>query len=211
VPGDDADVQARYVEATVRGVRVGGLYLPNGNPVGTEKYPYKLGWMDRLRARAETLLAAGQPFVMGGDFNVIPEERDAADPAAWVGDALFLIETRRRFRALLNLGLTDSWRALNPTAIGYSFWDYQNRAWQADNGIRIDHLLASPEIADRLDACIIDREPPDLLIRQEFVVRIPSWWCGKPAYTADGPFRPAFLQGRPRECISQNVACRHLG
>jgi exodeoxyribonuclease III len=159
LPGDDADVQARYVEATVRGVRVGGLYLPNGNPVGTEKYPYKLGWMDRLRARAETLLAAGQPFIMGGDFNVIPEERDAADPAAWVGDALFLIETRRRFRALLNLGLTDSWRALNPTAIGYSFWDYQNRAWQADNGIRIDHLLASPEIADRLDACIIDREP----------------------------------------------------
>lgn len=157
--GDGSDVQARYVEATVRGVRVCGLYLPNGNPAGTEKYDYKLAWMERLRWRAETLLAAGTPFVMGGDFNVIPEERDAADPAAWVGDALFLLETRRRFRALMNLGLTDCWRALNPTAIGYSFWDYQNRAWAADNGIRIDHLLASPEIADRLDACVIDREP----------------------------------------------------
>src|SRR5882757_8241996 len=111
LPGDEADVQARYVEATVRGVRVCGLYLPNGNPAGTEKYPYKLGWMDRLKHRAETLLAAGTPFVMGGDFNVIPEERDAADPAAWVGDALFLLETRRRFRSLLHLGLTDSWRA----------------------------------------------------------------------------------------------------
>jgi exodeoxyribonuclease-3 len=96
---------------------------------------------------------------MGGDFNVIPEARDAADPAAWVDDALFRLETRRRFRALTHLGLTDSWRALNPTATGYSFWDYQGQAWQADNGIRIDHLLASPEIADRLEACIIDREP----------------------------------------------------
>jgi exodeoxyribonuclease-3 len=157
--GNGEDVQARYVEGTVRGVRVCGLYLPNGNPAGTEKYGYKLAWMDRLRRRAETLLAAGQPFVMGGDFNVIPEARDAADPAAWVDDALFRLETRRRFRALTHLGLTDSWRALNPTATGYSFWDYQGQAWQADNGIRIDHLLASPEIADRLEACIIDREP----------------------------------------------------
>lgn len=159
LPGDEGDAQARYVEATVRGVRVCGLYLPNGNPAGTEKYDYKLAWMERLRHRAEALLAAGIPFVMGGDFNVIPEERDAADPAAWVDDALFRLDTRRSFRALLNLGLTDSWRALNPTAIGYSFWDYQNRAWQADNGIRIDHLLASPEAADRLDACTIDRDP----------------------------------------------------
>ncbi|WP_026868874.1 exodeoxyribonuclease III [Inquilinus limosus] len=157
--GDGADTQARYLEATVRGVRVCGLYLPNGNPAGTEKYDYKLAWMERLRRRAETLLTAGTPFVMGGDFNVIPEARDAADPAAWTSDALFLLETRRRFRALLHLGLTDSWRALNPTAVGYSFWDYQNQAWQADNGIRIDHLLVSPELADRLDACIIDREP----------------------------------------------------
>ncbi|MGK9233587.1 exodeoxyribonuclease III [Inquilinus limosus] len=157
--GDGADTQARYLEATVRGVRVCGLYLPNGNPAGTEKYDYKLAWMERLHRRAETLLAAGTPFVMGGDFNVIPEARDAADPAAWTSDALFLLETRRRFRALLHLGLTDSWRALNPTAVGYSFWDYQNQAWQADNGIRIDHLLVSPELADRLDACIIDREP----------------------------------------------------
>ncbi|WP_225773333.1 exodeoxyribonuclease III [Inquilinus sp. Marseille-Q2685] len=157
--GNGDDTQARYVEGTVRGVRVCGLYLPNGNPAGTEKYDYKLAWMDRLRRRAETLLAAGRPFVMGGDFNVIPEARDAADPAAWTEDALFLLETRRRFRALMHLGLTDSWRALNPTATGYSFWDYQGQAWQADNGIRIDHLLASPELADRLDACIIDREP----------------------------------------------------
>ncbi len=161
LPGDADDVQARYVEAVVRGegepVRVASLYLPNGNPPDTEKYPYKLGFMDRLTRRAAALLAAEECFVLAGDFNVIPEDRDVYDPAAWLGDALFLPETRRRFRTLLNLGLTDAVRATTDAGGLYSFWDYQAGAWQRDRGIRIDHLLLSPRAADRLRAAAIDR------------------------------------------------------
>ncbi|RKQ72992.1 exodeoxyribonuclease III [Oceanibaculum indicum] len=158
LPGDDSDEQARYVEATVQGVRVASLYLPNGNPVDSEKYPYKLGWMKRLKAHAATLLASEQPVVLAGDYNVIPEPRDCYDPAAWAGDALFLPETRRHFREIVNLGYTDAFRAIHPQRVAYSFWDYQAGRWQRDEGIRIDHLLLSPQAADRLRDAGIDKK-----------------------------------------------------
>jgi exodeoxyribonuclease III len=161
LPGDDDDVQARYVEAVIRDesgpVRVASIYLPNGNPPDTEKYPYKLGFMDRLTRRAAALLADEECFVLAGDYNVIPDARDAYDASAWVNDALFLPETRRRYQTLLNLGLTDALRATTDAAGIYSFWDYQAGAWQRNRGIRIDHLLLSPKAADRLRSATVDK------------------------------------------------------
>jgi exodeoxyribonuclease-3 len=159
LPGDEADEQARYVEGTVEGVRIASLYLPNGNPVGTEKYPYKLAWMDRLRAHAIKLLATEQPFVLAGDYNICPTDDDVYDPVGWRNDALCRTETRREYRALINLGFTDAVRALNPQPHYYSFWDYQAGRWQRDEGLRIDHLLLSPQAADRLVQSGIDRGP----------------------------------------------------
>jgi exodeoxyribonuclease-3 len=139
---------------------VASIYLPNGNPIGTEKFAYKLAWMERLRAHAASLLETDEPLVLGGDYNVIPEPIDCHDPRAWEGDALFRPESRSSFRALLHLGLIDAFRALHPDeARAYSFWDYQAGAFQLDHGIRIDHLLLSPLAADRLAACAIDKEP----------------------------------------------------
>ena len=159
--GDDTDLQARYLEAVVNdaagAVRVATIYLPNGNPPDTDKYPYKLAFMDRLTQRASALLAAEETFVLAGDFNVIPEARDVYDVTAWTGDALFLPQTRQRFRTLLNLGLTDALRATTDEAGLYTFWDYQAGAWQRNKGIRIDHLLLSPRAADRLNAVSIDK------------------------------------------------------
>jgi len=161
LPGDDSDVQARYVEAVVThgaGVlRVGSIYLPNGNPVGTDKYPYKLAWLDRLLRHTQRLLTLEEPLVLAGDYNVIPEPRDAKDPDAWRNDALFLPQTRDAFRSLLNLGLTDALRATTDEAGVYTFWDYQAGAWQRNNGIRIDHLLLSPQAADRLQSVVVDK------------------------------------------------------
>jgi exodeoxyribonuclease-3 len=161
LPGDDGDSQARYVEAVVGHgagvVRVASIYLPNGNPVGTEKYPYKLAWLDRLTQRTRGLLALEEPLVLAGDYNVIPEARDAKDPDAWRNDALFLPQTRDAFRSLLNLGLTDALRATTDEAGVYTFWDYQAGAWQRNNGIRIDHLLLSPQAADRLQSVVVDQ------------------------------------------------------
>jgi exodeoxyribonuclease-3 len=161
LPGDDGDSQARYVEAVVGHgagvVRVASIYLPNGNPVGTEKYPYKLAWLDRLTQRTRGLLALEEPLVLAGDYNVIPEPRDAKDPDAWRNDALFLPQTRDAFRSLLNLGLTDALRATTDEAGVYTFWDYQAGAWQRNNGIRIDHLLLSPQAADRLQSVVVDQ------------------------------------------------------
>ena len=159
LPGNEADEQARYIEATVDAVRVASIYLPNGNPVGTEKFTYKLDWMEHLIARAEALLAAEETFVLGGDYNVIPQDVDCHDPPAWADDALMQPESRARFRALCYLGLTEAYRALNPETVNYSFWDYQGGAWPKDHGIRIDHLLLSPQAADRLTASDIDRGP----------------------------------------------------
>lgn len=159
LPGDGEDLQARYLEVEFGGVRVINIYLPNGNPVGTDKFSYKLAWMERLRARLASLRAEEVKFVIGGDFNVIPEDEDCHDPAAWAGDALFRPESRNAYRALLNLGLTDALRAVNKAGGEYTFWDYQAGAWPRNKGIRIDHFLLSPALADRLAGCVIDREP----------------------------------------------------
>jgi exodeoxyribonuclease-3 len=160
--GDSEDEQARYIEAVVPNgegiVRVASIYLPNGNPPQTEKYAYKLAFMDRLIAHVKNLLTLEEPLVLAGDYNVIPTSNDAADPAAWEGDALFLPETRARFRSLLNLGLIDALRATTDAASLYTFWDYQAGAWQRNKGIRIDHHLLSPRAADRLVAVVIDKE-----------------------------------------------------
>ena len=161
LPGDDGDDHARYLEAVVpcdgAVVRVASIYLPNGNPVGTDKFAYKLAWMDRLIGHATRLMALEEPLVLAGDFNVIPVPEDARNPEAWLGDALFQPESRDRYRRLLNLGLTDGFRACDAEAGSYTFWDYQGGAWQKDNGIRIDHLLLSPQAADRLTRSEIDR------------------------------------------------------
>ena len=163
LPGDPDDPQARYVEATVAGVRVASLYLPNGNPVASEKYPYKLRWMERLRAHAAQLLTVESPLVLGGDFNIIPEPEDVYAPAEWSEDALFRSESRRAFRALLHLGLTDAFRALHPgQPKAWTFWDYQAGRWPRDQGLRIDHFLLSSRAADRLVSCAIDRAPRGL-------------------------------------------------
>lgn len=159
LPTDDGDTQARYVEGTVAGLRVASIYLPNGNPVDSEKFPYKLKWMERLGVRARQLLEAERPFVLGGDYNVAPTDEDVYDPARFRNDALCRPETRRQFRALLNLGLTEAWRALHAEKHVYSYWDYFGRAFEHDDGWRIDHLLLSPQAADRLARCEIDREP----------------------------------------------------
>lgn len=160
LPGEPEDAQARYVEGTTCGIRVASIYLPNGNPVASDKYPYKLRWLARLRDHVTALLEREQALVLGGDYNVIPKPEDVYDPKAWVDDALFKRETRLAFRAVVNLGLTDAFRALQPTAAhAYTYWDYQASAWSADRGLRIDHLLLSPQAADRLSACEIDRTP----------------------------------------------------
>jgi exodeoxyribonuclease-3 len=161
LPGDEADPQSRFIEATVTdgtlSVRVASIYLPNGNPLGTEKFPYKLAWMARLEAHARALMEAEMPVVLAGDFNVIPEPADAKRPAAWVGDALFQPETRSAFRKLENLGYLDAVRACHPEPGVYTFWDYQAGAWQKDDGIRIDFQLLSPQATDRLSAAGVDR------------------------------------------------------
>ncbi|GAA6182002.1 exodeoxyribonuclease III [Shimia sp. NS0008-38b] len=161
LPGDESDEQARYIEATVMGdtpVRVCGLYLPNGNPCPGPKYDYKLAWMERLYARAQELMATEEPFLMAGDYNVIPQDEDAAKPEVWQEDALARPESRAAFRRLMNLGFTEAFRACNQMPGRYSFWDYQAGAWNRNNGIRIDHFLLSPQCADLLQNCQIDKE-----------------------------------------------------
>lgn len=159
--GDPDDVHARFLEGlvSVKGaaLRVACLYLPNGNPPGTEKYPYKLKWMSRLLDYAKERLTAEERFILAGDFNVIPAPADVHNPAAWAGDALFLPATRERFQALIDLGLTDALRAVTDEPGQYTFWDYQAGAWQKNNGIRIDHMLLSPQASDHLLAAGIDR------------------------------------------------------
>ena len=152
LPGDDSDEQARWIEATVVGdhaaVRLCGLYLPNGNPAPGPKYDYKLAWMARMEAHARTLLAQEMPLVLAGDYNVIPQDEDAAKPEAWREDALALPQSRAASRRILNLGFTEAIRARTQAPGLYSFWDYQAGAWERNNGIRIDHLLLSPQAAD---------------------------------------------------------------
>ncbi|HTH16027.1 MAG TPA: exodeoxyribonuclease III [Magnetospirillum sp.] len=159
LPEANGDEQARYIEATVCGLRVASLYLPNGNPAPGEKFDYKLAWMRRLVTHAQNLLATEVPFVLGGDYNVCPTDDDVYDPVNWQADALCRPESRALYRQLCHLGLTDAFRALHAEAHRYTFWDYQAGAWQRDNGLRIDHLLLSPQTADRLVACDIDKAP----------------------------------------------------
>ena len=161
LPDGEGDDHARYIEAVVSGptpVRVGGIYLPNGNPIGTEKFAYKLAWMGRLHRHAQDLLELEEPLVLCGDYNVIPEPRDADKPEAWLGDALFQPESRAAFRGLKNLGLTEAFLEIDGAPESYTFWDYQAGAWQRNHGIRIDHHLLSPQAADRLRGCVIHRD-----------------------------------------------------
>ncbi|MDD9979051.1 MAG: exodeoxyribonuclease III [Boseongicola sp.] len=159
LPGDPEDEQARWIEATVVGetpVRVCGLYLPNGNPVPGPKYDYKLDWMRRLKDRAAQLLAQEEPAVMCGDYNIIPQDEDAARPEVWQEDALARPESRAAFREILNLGFTEAFRARQHAPGHYSFWDYQAGAWDRNDGIRIDHHLLTPQAADLLKDCWIE-------------------------------------------------------
>ena len=161
LPGDHSDDHARFMEAVIStkdgSLRVATIYLPNGNPPDTDKYSYKIKWMNRLIDYARERLALEEPLVLAGDYNVIPAAGDARNPSAWTSDALFLPATRERFRALCHLGLTDAVRASSEEAGLYTFWDYQAGAWQKNNGIRIDHVLLSPQAADRLIGATIDR------------------------------------------------------
>ena len=161
LPGDDTDEQARWIEATVvgtRAIRLCGLYLPNGNPAPGPKYDYKLAWMARMKDRAQALLATEEPVVMAGDYNIIPQDEDAARPETWREDALALPESRAAFRRIVNLGYTEAFRARIEGPGHYSFWDYQAGAWSRNNGIRIDHLLLSPQAADLMRDVGIDKE-----------------------------------------------------
>lgn len=184
LPGDETDEQARWIEATVVGkqaIRLCGLYLPNGNPVelqedGTPvpggKYAYKLAWMERLKARAEQLLAEETPFLMAGDYNIIPQAEDAKRPEAWKEDALHRPESRAAYQRILNLGFTEAFRARHHGPGHYSFWDYQAGAWNRDDGIRIDHFLLSPQAADLLCDCQIDK---DVRGREKPSDHVPVW------------------------------------
>ena len=169
LPGDEADSHARYLETIIRpepsaeaggALRIVNIYLPNGNPVGTEKFAYKLAWMDRLQLQLSAWLSSDVPTIIGGDFNVIPEDIDCHKPASWVRDALFQPETRSRYHAFLALGYIDAFRSLHPAESGqFTYWDYFRNAFETNRGIRIDHFLLSPVLAQRLTACEIDRTP----------------------------------------------------
>jgi exodeoxyribonuclease III len=161
LPGDDFDDHARFMEAVVStsagALRIASIYLPNGNPPNTDKYSYKIRWMDRLIRYAHERLQLEEPLALAGDFNVIPTEIDARHPDRWIADALFLPPTREKFRALCNLGFTDAVRAGTDGPGPFTFWDYQAGAWQKNDGIRIDHLLLSPQASDRLIAAGVDK------------------------------------------------------
>ncbi len=159
LPGDHGDDHARYVEATVAGVRVASIYLPNGNPVGTEKFRYKLAFLDRLRRHAQELLASEAPVVLAGDWNVCPSDEDVWDPKAMAGDALCQPQSRAAFRSILHQGWTDAVRAFHPHTREYTYWDYFQNRFERDQGLRIDHLLLSPRAADRLAGAGVDRAP----------------------------------------------------
>jgi exodeoxyribonuclease-3 len=158
--GDDADAHARFLEVMIEGIRIVDVYLPNGNPIGTEKFIYKLEWMDRLIQQMVGWRKGSVPTLVGGDFNVIPEDIDCHKPASWMRDALFQPEPRARYRALLELGYVDAFRSLHPGETGqFTFWDYFRQAFEHNRGIRIDHFLLSPTLAERLQSCTIDKGP----------------------------------------------------
>ena len=159
---DTKDEQARYLEARVNGFRLACIYLPNGNPCPGDKFEYKLNWMARLYYRAQQLYQAEEPVIIAGDYNVIPQAIDCYDPDNWLNDALYHPQSRAAFFRLINMGWCDAIRAIHPQGAQYSYWDYQGGAWQRDNGIRIDHILLSPEAANRLQNAGIDKMPRGL-------------------------------------------------
>lgn len=156
---DAVDEQARYLEVVYKGTHFSTIYLPNGNPINTEKFPYKLVWMERLNQRAKTLLADEKPFVFAGDFNVCPLDKDCYSPTRFKNDALLQPESRDLWHGLINLGLTEAFRVFDQRASQYSYWDYTGGSYDKDNGVRIDHFMLSPTVADRLVSCTIDRNP----------------------------------------------------
>ncbi|HEY5084359.1 MAG TPA: exodeoxyribonuclease III [Rhizomicrobium sp.] len=165
LPGGDGDDHSRYLEAVVPGdkgtLRIASIYAPNGNPIGTEKFTYKLSWMERLNAHAKGLLALEETVALVGDYNVIPEDKDCYDPKAWVNDALFQPQSRAALRRIEYQGYSDAFRARNRDAGQYTFWDYQAGSWRKNQGIRIDHILLSPQGLDRLKSVGIDKEMRD--------------------------------------------------
>ncbi len=158
LPGDPEDLHSRYIEATIDGVRVGCLYLPNGNPAPGPKFDYKRRWLERLTKHAQELLILAEPVVLAGDYNVIPTEFDVYKPEHWLKDALFLPEVRAAFANLVAMGWTDALRKLHPEERIYTFWDYFRNNWMRDAGLRIDHLLMNPPAATRLVGAGVDRE-----------------------------------------------------
>lgn len=162
LPGDESDEQARLIEGRIStnngSLKVIGIYLPNGNPIDSEKFPYKLSWMDRLHAYAKQCMLEEEPFVIIGDYNIIPTEHDVHDAKSWWGDALYRPESREKFRLLQSLGLTNAFDVCDGRPHQYTFWDYQAGAWQKNNGIRIDHILMSPDATDLIQSCWIDKE-----------------------------------------------------
>ena len=158
LPGDDEDLQSRYIEAIINGIHIGCLYLPDGNPAPGPKFDYKLGWFERLTKHAAQLYASGKPALLTGDYNVMPTEQDVYKPERWVDDALFRPETRAAFHKLLEQGWTDAIRKLYPTETIYTFWDYFRDAYSRNAGLRIDHFLLSPDLDKRLVAAGVDRE-----------------------------------------------------
>jgi exodeoxyribonuclease-3 len=157
LPGDDEDTHSRYIEATVNGIIIGCLYLPNGNPAPGPKFDYKLKWFERLTLHAAELFASGKPVVLTGDYNVMPTEMDVYKPERWVDDALFRPETRAAFKNLLAQGWTDAIRTLYPDEVIYTFWDYFRNAFERNAGLRIDHFLLSKKLAPKLNAAGVDR------------------------------------------------------
>jgi exodeoxyribonuclease III len=160
LPGDSQDSHARFLETRIAGLRIVNIYSPNGNPIGTDKFAYKLAWMDRLAVELRAWIADGVPTLIGGDYNVIPEDIDCHKAASWVRDALFQPEPRERYRNWLALGYTDAFRSLHPGETGqFTYWDYFRAAFEHNRGIRIDHFLVSPSLSPRVRACQIDRAP----------------------------------------------------
>jgi exodeoxyribonuclease III len=158
LPGDPEDLHSRYIEANVKGLVIGCLYLPNGNPAPGPKFDYKLSWLDRFIAHAADLASSTSPVVLAGDYNVIPTEKDVYKPERWVDDALFRVEVREAFQRLLKQGWTDSIRTIHPDATIYTFWDYFRDAYGRDAGLRIDHLLLNQAVAARLVSAGVYRD-----------------------------------------------------
>ena len=161
LPGETDDAQSRYIEGVFsvgsRAIRVASIYLPNGNPLGTEKFPYKVRWMDRLIAHASDRLSLEEPLILAGDYNIIPEPEDCFSPKAWEGDALFQPESRQAYRRMKALGFAEAIRSVTDAPKTYTFWDYQAGAWQKNNGIRIDHLqLRQQQLEAQVRRALID-------------------------------------------------------